>query len=315
MTPMTTLTLPGTTLSLSRLCLGTARFGADIPESAAFELLDQFVERGGNFLDSAHIYAAWLPGGTGASERTVGRWVRARDCRSKVVVATKGGHPELNTMHISRLSPECIRKDLHESLQRLQMDAVELYWLHRDDPQIPVGEIMSVLNELVAGGRVRAVGCSNWTVARIQESAAYASRNSTVGFCASQIGWSVAEAAQGHGVGGMLYMDVPTLAFHRESRMPQVAYSSQAGGIFNKGALRAPYDNPRNQTRLTLAQSLAAKHGCSPNQIALAWLLAQQFPVFPIIGSRTVEQIADSCAAVNVRLSAEELRALETAQH
>jgi aryl-alcohol dehydrogenase-like predicted oxidoreductase len=307
--------IPGTSLKPSAICLGTGGFGSSTPEEDSFRLLDLFAENGGNFLDTAHIYAAWLANGVGASERTIGKWVKSRGNRSKIVVGTKGGHPDLKTMQISRLKPADIRQDLKESLERLQFDSVELYWLHRDDPAIQVGEILGVLNELQSEGKIGAFGCSNWSVGRIQQSHAWAQKNGKRSFCASQIAWSLALATDPPEGAGMVYMDDQTERFHRETRLPQIAYSSQANGLFAKpipegGAFRGGYNHAINIKRWHKTQEIAKRHGCSPNQVAVAWLLAQPFPVFPIVGAHKPEQVRDSCGAVKVTLTADEVHAL-----
>ncbi len=147
---MQMLTIPNTNLTVSALSLGGVGLGTRTTVEDSMRLLDAYVELGGNFLDSAHIYAAWVPGGEGTSERTIGKWLQTRGNRSQIVIGTKGGHPHMNTMHIPRLSPEEIKQDLQESLERLQVDTIDVYWLHRDDPARPVGEMLETLNAAVA---------------------------------------------------------------------------------------------------------------------------------------------------------------------
>lgn len=311
--------------TVSELCLGTGGFGTSVPKDTAWAIMDRFAEAGGTFLDTAHVYAAWLAGGAGASERTIGEWVATRGCRQDVVIGTKGGHPDLATMHISRLAMEDISADLYESLDRLGTDYVDLYWLHRDDASIPVGEIMDALNEHVATGLVRAIGCSNWTPERQKAAAAWTTSHGKVGFCASQIGYSMAWANPGAaGYAGMLYMDDVAHAFHRWTGIPVVAYSSQAGGFFsgkyaadddpsqvaNQSVVRTYYSEGNFQ-RLARAQALAAKYGRTANEVNLAYLMSQPFPVVPIVGSHSEAQIVASCAACGWRLTEEECHFLE----
>jgi aryl-alcohol dehydrogenase-like predicted oxidoreductase len=317
--------LPTTHLVPSVIGLGTAGFGSAIPQERAFALLDRFAELGGNFLDTARVYAAWLPGGAGASERTIGAWLKSRGMAEQMIVATKGGHPDLATMHISRLSPAEIAADLTASLDALGLAAVDLYWLHRDDPAIPAGEIMDALNEHVRAGRLRAIAASNWTTERIEAANAWAAAHGQVGFCASQIGWSLAQPdPAARGFGGELAMDAATLAYHRRTGFPVVAYSSQAAGFFAGKADRylAP-DAPRdgfsrkymtaeNLARLARARMLAERRGRPTNDIALAYLLSQPFPVYALVGCQTVEQVQASCAAADLRLTPEEIGFLES---
>jgi aryl-alcohol dehydrogenase-like predicted oxidoreductase len=319
--------LGGMPLSPSLVCLGGGPLGSAIPCESAFELLDAFAAAGGNWVDTAHVYAAWLPDGGGVSERTIGAWIKARGVRSSFMVGTKGAHPLLSTMNISRLEPHDITQDLNQSLERLQSEYIDIYWLHRDDSTVPIGEILGILNEHLNAGRIRALGASNWTVARLQEASEYAERNHLVGFCASQIGWSLAQPNPVKSVyAGTLNMDAPTMAYHLASKLPVVAYSSQAGGFFGGKYSRASADDPVlaksgmarnyfndiNFARLERAQLLATRLGQSSNAVAVAYLTNQPFAGFAIAGCRTLEQVHDSCAAADLRLNSDDLAWLVT---
>jgi len=302
---MRTISIAGISTPLSRLCLGTGSFGSAIPTEQSVALLDAFAAAGGTFLDSAHIYAAWLPNGTGASERTIGGWLRSRGMESSMAVATKGGHPLLETPQVGRLRPDDLLSDLGESLERLQLPSVDLYWLHRDDPSVPVAEILAVLADLQRAGRIRAAGASNWSTARLDEAAAVARQRRWPGFVASQIGWSLAGAVvERIPPGGMLFMDAATERWHRASGMPVHAYSSQANGYFSKESPPALYDSPANRTRKLQAERLAARHGTTANAIALSWLLDHSCAGAAIVGSRTLAQLQDSIAGERLRLPA-----------
>ena len=247
---MRTSVIPGLA-SPSVLCLGTGGFGSAVPREEAFALLDAFAAGGGSFLDTAHIYAAWLPGGAGASERTIGAWLASRGMRARMLLATKGGHPDLAPGSPGRLRPEDIEHDLGESLERLQVERVDLYWLHRDDRSLPVGEILSALAPQVAAGRIGSIGASNWRPERLQEANAWAAAHGVPGFLASSIGWSLARAVPERiPPGDMLFMDAAQLDWYRGNGLPVVAYSSQANGYFLKEE-RPPelYDAADNAAR------------------------------------------------------------------
>lgn len=309
--------LPGTESNASRIVLGTAWFGTAISESDAFRLLDAFAENGGNFLDTAHMYANWVKDGAGKSETSIGKWLKRVD-RKNVLIATKGA--DLG------MTREGIRNQLAQSLDRIGLDRVDFYWLHVDDPKVPAAEIIEWLNELVKEARVSAFGCSNWKVARIQHANDYARQRGLRGFAASQIAWSLARANPAVASGGsQVFMDDATFAFHQQTGCPQVAYSSQAGGFFAgsydpKGVLPGVkpnanimryYGTDENYRRLAAVNKLAAGKGCTPNQIALAYLMHQSFPCFPIVGANSPARVADSCGAADVSLTKEEVRALE----
>ena len=180
------------TLSLP-LCLGTGNFGAALDQDAAFALLDAYLDQGGNFLDSAQVYCDWIPDNErSSSEKIIGRWMKERRNRDRLVIATKGAHPDLATMQIPRMSRAEIEADLHASLRHLQTDVIDLYWLHRDDPARPVAEILETLNAAVQAGKIRAFGCSNWRAERLQAANEYAATHGLHGFVASQVLWNLA---------------------------------------------------------------------------------------------------------------------------
>ncbi len=200
----------------SVICLGSAPFGSGVDRAMAFHFLDIFFERGGNFIDTAHVYGAWVPGGLGLSEMIIGQWLQERGVREKVVLATKGGHPDLASMHVPRLSRQHILADLEASLQYLGTEYIDLYWLHRDDPQQPVAEVLELLNTLVKEGKIRAFGCSNWRSERIAEAIDYADAQGIAGFVGNQLMWSFArpntEAIKDQ---TLAVMDAQTFALHQ----------------------------------------------------------------------------------------------------
>jgi aryl-alcohol dehydrogenase-like predicted oxidoreductase len=185
-------TIPQTDLHPSVLCFGTASFGTAIDSSTTFRLLDTFFAQGGTFLDTAHVYGAWVPGGLGRSETIIGNWLHERHLRDEVVLGTKGGHPALSAMHLPRLSRQDIVADLDESLRCLRTEYIDLYWLHRDDPQRPVAELLETLNDQVRQGKIRSFGCLNWHVERVAEAMQYATTHHLAGFVCNQLMWSLA---------------------------------------------------------------------------------------------------------------------------
>ncbi len=309
--------LPGTDRDASLIALGCAWFGTAIPAERAFELLDVFVGQGGNFLDTAHMYASWVKGGAGQSESTIGKWLRTAR-RSDIVLGTKGAD--------RGMAEKTIREQLDESMGRLQTDYVDFYWLHADNPAVPAGEILEWLNRLAGEGRIRAFGCSNWKPDRMRAAAEYARTQGIRGFAASQIGWSLARVRpEVAATGSQVFMDDETMAYHRVTGMPLVGYSSQAGGFFagkydpdesartgqpNEAILRY-YATPENHARLAAVRKRADRMGCTPNRLALACLLNQTFPGFAIVGAGTPEYVRDSCGAADIRLSPEALEQLE----
>jgi aryl-alcohol dehydrogenase-like predicted oxidoreductase len=313
---------PNTDLRVSALCLGTGSFGSDVPRDAAFELMDAYFEAGGNVLDTARVYADWLPGGANASERTLGEWLKQRGLRDQVYVSTKGAHPALATMHIPRMSPQEISYDISQSLHYLQTDRIDLYWLHRDAPDVPVSEIIDALNIHIRAGQIRCIGCSNWTAQRIREANDYAQGHNLAGFVANQPLWSLAAPNPGAiSDKTLVLMGEDDLRFHHETGMAVMPYTSQAKGYFAKlesGSLKESdkrqYDSPLNRQRCQRAAELAARHGVSITTISLSYLTSQPFPTVPIIGPKTMAQLEDCLTNADLRLSPEELAYLENAR-
>ena len=298
------LQLAGTDMQLSTFCCGLGDLFA-LPPSESDVLLDAFVEAGGNFFDSAHCYSFWLPGGNGLSEIRIGDYLRRRGLTGAVTVATKGGHisaPNYRSVEY-HLSPARISADIDDSLGRLGCSHVELYYLHRDDPRVPVGEIMDALNAEISGGRLKYLGASNWSAQRIQAANDYARAHDLMGFAISQPRWSLASARS----------EDPTLVdaesqigWYRNNNFPLAVYSPTAHGFFD-GNTTAAYQSLDNEARRERAQQLARKTGSTPGQIALAWLINHPFPVFPIIGTKNVERLREALGADALQLTEVEL--------
>ncbi|HRJ43637.1 MAG: aldo/keto reductase [Caldilineaceae bacterium] len=304
--------IPQTDLTPSAICLGSSHFGNGIAPADAYALLDMYVTCGGNFIDTAAVYANWLPGEKNSSEKTIGRWLARTGKREKLFIGTKGAHPDLATMHISRMSPREIVDDLNSSLGNLQTDWIDLYWLHRDDPARPVAEIIDTLHAQVVAGKIRYFGCSNWRVDRIAEAQTYAGAKGITGFVANQMRWSLAAMdPKTESDPTTVAMDGESYAYHRQSGLAAIPYSSQAGGYFQKMAERREvrpaqqksYGSPGNARRLARVQQLAQETGLSVSQIVLAYLTSQLFPTIPIVGCRTVAQVEESMQAGDVQLT------------
>ena len=321
---MKTLPLPGTTLKVSSLCLGGTVYGNTITETESFALLDRYVELGGNFIDTARIYSDWVPGEKRRSERIIGDWLQSRGHRGKLVVATKGAHAFIESLATPRTSAAEIRDDLEGSLSTLRVDAIDLYWLHRDDLTRPVEHFIDLLNTFQREGKIRAFGGSNWSAARLRAANDYAKKSGQQGFVASQPLWCLGSAqARPPADPGLVRFDRPAYDFHHATGLVVIPYMSQAKGFYTKLALppeKRPPDlalnenhTPPNLAAAAVAGRIAQQRGVNLSAIVLAYVWSRPFPVVPIIGPRTIAQLEDSVAALPVRLTAAELAALETA--
>ena len=282
------------------IALGTMDFGGKIEEGRAREFMDAYVEIGGNFIDTARIYGDFARGIQGGSEQVIGRWMEARHCRERIVLGTKGGHPDPATMHTGRLSRGEILDDMRRSLDNLRTDCVDVYWLHRDDPTRPVEDILESLTSLVEQGMTRYVGMSNWRAERIVEANTSAARHGLVKLYANQPQFSLARQVVVED-DTLCQMDSQTYAMHVRENLPCVCFSSQAKGFLSKmdqggeailpdKALRR-YLCEENLAVFNRCRALSAQTGLSVNAIALAWLTSQPFPTFPIAGVSRMEHI------------------------
>jgi aryl-alcohol dehydrogenase-like predicted oxidoreductase len=269
-------------------------------------MFDDFVEQGGNAFDTAHIYRG------GKSEKLLGQWVRNRGIREEIVILDKGAHtPWCNPVDLTR--------QLYESLDRLQMDYLDIYLMHRDNPQVPVGEFVDVLNEHKKAGRIKSFGGSNWQVGRIEAANAYAKEHGLEGFSALSNNFSLADMIEPVWEGCIAASGAEFRAWLRKTQLPLISWSSQARGFFTDRArpedssdeelARCWYsdDNFRRQAR---AKELAKKRGVLPINVALAYVLCQPFPTFAIIGPRTLEETRTSLPALGVELTPDEMARL-----
>jgi aryl-alcohol dehydrogenase-like predicted oxidoreductase len=304
------------TIPVSAFGFGTIGWGTQVRGDHLDRLYDTYRAAGGNFLDSAHVYAFWLPEGLGASERALGEIVRRRNDRRNVLLVTKGGHPNLSGYPRPDyfLAPDVISQDITESLERLGFDAIDLYFLHRDDPRVPVGELIDLLNEHLMKGHVRALGASNWTTSRIAAANEYAAAHGKKGFAASQPRFSLA-VPNASGDPTVKPFDSQDYDWHCATGFPMCAYSPTANGYFATNGTKGAkgWTNPTTLARLRAAQRLAAEVGVTPNQIALAYLLHQPFPVVPVLGTTNLEHLVESLAAKDVQLSMDQIHHLRDA--
>ena len=303
--PELRLVIPGTKLSVSRLCLGGNRLGSALDQTQSFALLDAFVAEGGNFIDTAHIYADWLPDcERSCSEKTIGRWLKSRGY-GDMVVATKGGHPKLGAPGVARLDSPSLRMDALASLANLGLDQLDIFYLHRDDPTRPAEEILADLEQLRGEGLIRHYAASNWSALRLAEATAAAERRGWQGFVANQPEWSFAR--RNAGAADLVAMDNAMLHLHKASGLAVIPYSSQAGGYFDKlmaGRIDPPtaalYDNPANHATGAFLADAARHLNATPTQLMLAALMQSPFVTIPVVGCRTLAQLHATFKSLDV---------------
>lgn len=297
----------GTELRVSELGLGTVKYGTDCPREAAFEQMDVFLDAGGNFIDTALVYGDWGPE-PGSSEKTIGAWMRERGTRSRVVLATKGCHPRLDRPEVSRVSPACVHEDVESSLRNLGTDYIDLYFLHRDNPQIPVGELLESLEEEVKKGNIRYYGCSNWSLDRVKEAREYAAARDLKGFSCNQLMYTLAKVKP-ETLGDLMLLDEPFFRFHEESGMNFTAYMCQAGGYFEKRLAGRPVSEDKaaryaskgnDQILEKLREFCGLGYAC--NDFMLHYVRMAPFPAIPLGGFRTRKQLLEAIRGIERRI-------------
>jgi aryl-alcohol dehydrogenase-like predicted oxidoreductase len=298
--------VPGSDLEVSAIAYGTADWGVS-PDTPVERLYAAYREAGGNCFDTAHCYAFWR-GKTGASERTLGALMKKNDRRSDIALVTKGGHPPSEPQYPRPdryLGPEVLASDVNESLERLGTDYIDLYFLHRDDVRAPVDEVMDALRPHVESGKVRYLGASHWSTARIGAANTYAAAHGIPPFVASQPGWNLGHPNPPAGPFGQ-----KDRAWHEKSGLAVFAFSPTARGYFGRGK-DEQFDNPVSKARLARCTELGRELGATPNQIAIAWLMFQPFPVVPILGTLKEDHLADALGAAAITLTPDQVRWLE----
>lgn len=293
----------------SKILLGTAYFGDGISETEAFSMMDKFRELGGTHIDTARLYA------NGKAEEIVGKWVDSRNA-SEMLISTKGGYYDMDAGETPRITEKDIRFDLDASLDALKRDKIDFYWLHRDDENTPVEEIIDFMNILVKEGKIVKFGASNWTAKRIALANEYAENNGLKGFMASQIRFNPAYCLGERG--GLVGMDDAEFEFYKNTNMPVVAYSSQAKGFFSKMAeegesalsekAKKRYLCEENLNRLEVLKRLSEKYNATIASIICGAFSSFDVPeVFPVIGGSKLKQIEDSLGGADVVIEKEEL--------
>ena len=297
-------------LPLFPLSLGTATYGAEPDESAAFAMLDRFLAAGGNLLDTARVYSDWIPGEIGRSEKLLGRWLKSRDCRARMLIATKGGHPPMDRPTCVRMGEAELIHDIDLSRKALGVDTIDLYWLHRDDRNQPIGQLLGLLESFRERGWISAYGGSNFSTRRLEAAHQFSKEQNIPGFVASQpMACLGAQYRKPLEIPLLEKLDEAGEAFQTRTGMVLFPYSSQANGYYDKVARWGaeskklkdhPFNTPGNNAIATRLIALSAESGYSVSTLTLAWWRTKPYPVHPIIGCRTIAQLEDSLDSLKV---------------
>ncbi|MEO8806416.1 MAG: aldo/keto reductase [Burkholderiaceae bacterium] len=303
-------------LKVSPLCFGGNVFGWTADEATSFKLLDAWVGAGMNFIDTADVYSRWAPGHIGGeSETIIGKWLRKSGQRDKVVIATKVGK-DMGDGKVG-LAPNYIRSAVEASLKRLQTDVIDLYQSHDDDPKTPLIDTLGAYADLIKAGKLRAIGASNFTAARLSEALAVS----------AELGLPRYECLQ------PLYNLVERPAFEAEleavcvtNGLGVINFYALASGFLSgkyrslvdlgkspRGEGAKKYLNPHGLGVLAALDSVAARLNSTPAQVALAWQIARPSITAPIASATSLDQLKDLVVAAALKLDADAIRSIDLA--
>jgi len=299
-------------LDVFPLCLGGNVFGWTADEHDSFDVLDRYLAAGGNFIDTADAYSAWVPGHSGGeSETIIGRWLASRGTRARMVIATKVGMAP----GLKNLAPTTIRTAAEASLRRLGVDRIDLYYAHADDPATPIQDSLRAFDALVKEGKVGYIAASNYTAPRLAEALAISDREGLARYVALQPHYNLMhrdyegelhDVCEREGLACLPYFALAK-GFLTGKYRPGTKVDSP-----RVDAARAYLDD-RGLRVLAALDEIAAAHHTTLAAVSLAWLLARPTVVAPIASARNAAQLAELLPIVEVRLTREEVARLDAA--
>ena len=293
---MKTVPLGSTGVNVSILCLGAMYFGTEEDETTSFRLLDQYLDAGGTFIDTANIYAHWVPGFKGGeSEALLGRWMRARRNRDRLFIATKVGF-EIPPQGVERgLKARRIVEECEKSLKRLGVETIDLYYAHRDDRDTPQEESLAAFDRLVRDGKVRFIGASNFLAWRLEEARWISRTHGWAEYCCIQQRYTYLRPNPGASFDPQTSANDDLLDYVRSRDLTLLAYSPLLGG---------QYVDPNKPLQ---------RQYVSADSVILAWMMQSDPAVIPVFGASGEAQMAENLGALEVKLSAAQMERLNQA--
>jgi len=318
---MQTVGLGDTGVRTSAMSLGCMYVGTRIDRELSFKLLDRYVGTGGTFLDTANCYAFWIEGASGdESEELLGQWMKLRGARDDVFVATKvGARPAFSggrwPEDAQGLSAAVIIEDVERSLRRLQTDRIDLYYAHLDDRKTPLEETLEAFARLVRAGKIRHVGCSNTATWRIERARQISRANGWPAYCCVQQKYTYLRPAPGRDFGPQQFVSQELLDYCAADDVTILGYSPLLLGAYTRADRSMPdeFRGPDTDARLAALRAISSEIGATPNQVVLAWMMQSAPAIIPVVAAGTEEQLEEDLAALDVRLSPDQLQRLQRA--
>jgi aryl-alcohol dehydrogenase-like predicted oxidoreductase len=310
-------------MRMSKIGLGTGRFGTKILEEDAFLLLDNFFIGGGNVVDTARNYYEWVENGRGVSEKTIGKWMKTRMNRTNVVLVTKGGVCNKGHEWTIDLSREKLFSEAEESLGTLGTDHIDIYLLHRDEPSRQVQEIIVTMQEIKLLTGARAIGIANWDIRRIIEANVYAAKQRLEPFTVIQTWWSLAEYTDAMwNDPNSTHMDEDTHGYLIDQGLLGMAYTSQCKGFFQKAMangidnidpmLRCRISTPKNIEKLRYIEKFCHENNVSPTEVVTGYITSNKAKGLALVSCSTKEQLNDILEHCNYDLAQNIIEELDT---
>jgi aryl-alcohol dehydrogenase-like predicted oxidoreductase len=308
---MKTVPLGSTGEQVSALCLGSMYYGTSVKQEMSCRLLDQYLEAGGTFIDTANIYAWWVDGFAGGeSEELLGQWMKERKNREKLFIASKVGFGYGQVK--SGLSARQIVTECEKSLRRMGIETIDLYYAHVDDRQAPQEETLESFNKLVKDGKVRHIGASNFRAWRMEEARWISQAGGLAGYQCIQQRYTFLPPRPGMGFGPQVAANDDLLDYCRSHTLTLLSYSPLLAGAYTRSDRPLPeqYLSPDNQERLAVLEQIAQECGVTPNQVILAWMLHSNPLVLPVFSASTPQQMSEDLAVLELNLSQDQMERL-----
>jgi aryl-alcohol dehydrogenase-like predicted oxidoreductase len=310
---MKTVNLGNSGAQVSRICFGAMFLGSKTDSAMSHRLLDCYIDAGGSFIDTANIYAWWVPEFAGGeSETLLGEWMRQRRNRSRLFLASKVG---FGYGVVERgLSAAQIRSECEKSLRRLGVETIDLYYAHVDDRRTPQEETLEAFQRLVAEGKVRYLGASNFLAWRLAEAEGICASHAWAGYCCVQQRYTFLRPQPGKTFDPQIVGNDDLLDYCRARGVTLLAYSPLLGGAYARPDRSVPeqYRGPDTDARLSRLRVLAKDLRINENQLVLAWLMQSQPEAIPLAAGSTVEQLREDLEVDEIKLTAGQVAWLNT---
>lgn len=304
---------------ISKIGLGVSRFGTRTPRELSEEMLNHFCQAGGTLADTARNYYEWVENGRGKSEAFLGEWMERQKCRDRLVVSTKGGVRNSGSKFYANLSRDALLKELEESMDALRTGYLDIYLLHRDEPERPTAEIVESLQEIAEKSNCHDLGVCNWSCQRIREANQYAAKHGLLPIQLVQTWWSLASYTESMwNDPTTTHMDAETAAYCQANNCMVMGYTSQAKGFFQKACalgtehldplLKRRIMNEQNLRKLEELQKYCAENGCTPTDVVVGYITSNPLPGTALVSCSSVEQLDDILASADYRLEDEVIR-------